>query len=84
MKFIPGQIVKIDHLSKDSFYLYKKFLSYSNKMICPCQLNRNKLMIVDEHFDNDIVLVKTLDGKAITVIWSRDLISVYEASDESK
>jgi hypothetical protein len=41
-------------------------------------------MIVDEHFDNDIVLVKTLDGKAITVIWSRDLISVYEASDESK
>jgi hypothetical protein len=76
--FTSGQVVKISHLRKASFYLYKSYLRYSPLLICPCVVKRDVLLTVLDTFDNGVVLLKVNNSDNLTMTFSSDLESVYE------
>jgi len=78
MKFLPGSIVKIGHLSKASYYVYKSYLKYSPLLICPCVVKRDRLLRIEDTFENGIVLLSIKGSSALTMTYSTDLEAVFE------
>jgi hypothetical protein len=78
MKIIPGSIVTITNLSKASWYLYKKYLNFSPLLRCPCNYKRNTIMIVEDVFPNNVVLLKIKGENNLTMTFLQDLRLVHE------
>jgi hypothetical protein len=76
-KLLPGTVVKINNLKKSSWYLYKKYLSISPLLICPCHC-KNRILIVREVFDNGIVLLQVKNNSRLTMTYFNDLEAIYE------
>ena len=78
MSLIPGSIVKISNLSKASYFLYKSYLKYSPLLICPCHVKRDKILKVEDTFENGVVLLSIKGSRALTMTFSSDLELLYE------
>jgi hypothetical protein len=78
IKFIVGTVVRINNLSKSSWYLYKKYLDQSPLLICPCHVKREVPLIVLDHFNNGIVLLQVKNSTALTMTFANDLRAIYE------
>jgi hypothetical protein len=77
-KFVPGTIVQITKLKKASWYLYKKYLPESELLICPCHVKRGTLLVVIDHFDNNVLLLQVKNNSRLTMTYSSDVEAVYE------
>jgi len=70
--------VKISNLSKSSYYLYKSYIRHSPLLICPCHVKRNVALVVEDVFDNGVVLLRLERGGALTMTFVSDLEPVFE------
>ena len=78
IKFLPGTVVKIENLSKGSWYLYKRYLPDSPLLICPCHLKREVPLVVLDNFDNGVVLLQVKNNATLTMVFQQDLKAIYE------
>jgi len=78
MNFVPGTLVKISNLSKSSYYVYKSYLQYTPLLICPCHVKRDKILRVEDVFDNGLVILSIKGSKALTMTYKSDLEAIYE------
>ena len=78
-KLVPGTIVKIKNLSKSSWYLYKKYLTFCPLLICPCHCKK-RLLIVKDHFDNGVIFLQIKNNTRFTMTFANDLEAIYEPS----
>jgi hypothetical protein len=70
--FNKGDIVSIKAVSKNSFYLFKKYEGSSPLMIRPCSLKKFAL-VVEDCIEGGVTILRTKNGNYLTVMYSRDL-----------